>query len=100
MIRTLLLGAATALTTLALAVSGCSVGKSIDEAKVEDAIKTNLAPQIDGQIEEVDCPGNLKSEVGETMQCTMTVDGQEHKVDVTVSSVEGATVNFNMRLAD
>ena len=30
----------------------------------------------------------------------MTVDGQEHKVDVTVTSVEGPTVNFSMRVVE
>lgn len=100
MVRTFLLGAATALTTLVFAVSGCSVNQSVGQAKVEDAIKANLASQVNGQIEDVSCPGDLKSTVGATMQCTMTVDGQEHKVDVTVDSVEGTTVNFNMRVVD
>lgn len=100
MVRTLLFGGAAALTALTFAVSGCSTSLTVDETKVEETVQANLAPQIQGQIEEVDCPGDLKGEVGETMQCTMTVDGTEHKVDVTVSSVEGTTVNFNMRVVE
>lgn len=98
--RSLLVGGATVLTALTLAVTGCTTTLSVDETQVEDTIRANLAPQITGQIEAVDCPDDLPGEVGETMQCTMTVDGREHKVDVTVTSVEGQTVNFNMEVVD
>lgn len=100
MFRSLLIGGAAALTAVTMAVTGCTTSLSVDETKVEETIQANLAPQITGQVEGVDCPDDLKGEVGATMQCTMTVDGQELKVDVTVSSIEGQTVNFDMRVVE
>ncbi|WP_432558456.1 DUF4333 domain-containing protein [Granulicoccus sp. GXG6511] len=100
MFRSLLLGGAAALTGLTLAVTGCSTTLTVDESTVEQTIQTRLGEQINGTVESVDCPEDLKGEIGQTMQCTMVVDGQEHKVDVNVTSIEGTTVNFNMRVVE
>ncbi|MDO5683704.1 MAG: DUF4333 domain-containing protein [Propionibacteriaceae bacterium] len=100
MFRSLLLGATTSIAALTLAVTGCSTTLTVDEETVEQTIQTRLGEQINGTVESVDCPENLKGEVGQTMQCTMVVDGQSHKVDVNVTSIEGKTVNFNMRVVE
>lgn len=96
MLRSLLITGGVALAALTLTAGSCSAGLTVDQNKVEQAIQTNLGPKINGTIDKVACPGSLKGAVGEKMQCTMTVDGVDHKVDVTVASIEGTTVNFNM----
>ena len=95
MFRTLMIGGAAALATL-LTATACTTTLTVDANKVEDTIQANLGPQINGQVQEVDCPDDLKGEVGQQMECTMTVDGQPIKVKVTVTSVEGQNVNFDM----
>ncbi|MCW2885565.1 MAG: hypothetical protein QOE54_5548 [Streptosporangiaceae bacterium] len=86
--------------TLALA-TGCSfsVGdKTVDKSKVEQAISDKLGPQLGGAPKSVSCPGNLKGKAGTTMQCTMvTADGASRKVEVTVTSISGSTVNFGLK---
>ena len=42
------------------------------------------------------CPDDLKATVGATLDCTMTTDRQNDGVNVTVSSVNGGTVNFDI----
>ena len=42
------------------------------------------------------CPDDLKATVGATLDCTMTTNGQNDGVNVTVSSVNGGTVNFDI----
>lgn len=94
MIRTFLVGGAAAMAAL-LTLTGCSA--TVNENQVEEAIRTNLGPQISIPIDEVDCPEDLKGEVGQKMVCTMTVQGQQVQVEVTVTSVEGDKVNFDMK---
>lgn len=94
MIRTFLVGGAAAMAVL-LTLTGCTA--TVSETQVEEAIRTNLGPQISAPIDTVDCPEDLKGEVGQTMVCTMTVGGQQVQVEVTVTSIEGSTVNFDMK---
>ena len=42
------------------------------------------------------CPDDLKATVGATLDCTVTTDRQNDGVNVTVSSVNGGTVNFDI----
>ncbi len=42
------------------------------------------------------CPDDLKATVGATLDCTVTTNGQNDGVSVTVSSVNGGTVNFDI----
>lgn len=93
MIRKFLVSGAAALAAL-MTLTGCSL--SVSESQVEEAIRTNLGPQLPGEIEEVDCPDDLKGEVGQSMQCTMTMAGQQITVEVTVTSVDGSNVNFDI----
>lgn len=96
MIRKLLAGGAAALAAL-MTLSGCSTTLTVDDERVEEQIRSNLGPQLPAPIDEVDCPEDLKGEVGQKIVCTITVQGQQRQIDVTVTSVEGSNVNFEMR---
>lgn len=96
MIRKVLVGAAAAMSAV-LALSACTTSLTVDKATVEEKIQTSLGPQISAPIESVSCPEDLKGEVGATMDCTMTVSGEDHTVRVTVTTVEGTNVNFDMQ---
>ena len=51
---------------------------------------------------DVSCPDDLEAEVGAETRCTLSVEGdsKEYGVTVTVTSVEGDTANFDVKVDD
>lgn len=89
-----LLGAAliTGLTACEYSVGGTSVSAS----DVEKQINDKLSGQLGGSLG-VSCPGDLPGQVGAKLTCTLTqTDGTQRPVNVTVTSVQGSQVNFDM----
>lgn len=81
---------------------GCQVsaGKRVAKSDVEQRISEKLGPQLGGSPQSVSCPDDLKGEKGATMRCSLvTAGGAKTDVIVTVTSVEGNTVNFDMKTA-
>jgi len=80
--------------TIAFAITGCSGSVSIGdsdvaESEVETVVAEQLAATVDnGVTPNIDCPGDLKAEVGATITCTLTVDGDETSYPVTVEVTE------------
>ncbi|MBA9006117.1 DUF4333 domain-containing protein [Thermomonospora cellulosilytica] len=71
----------------------------VAQAAVEAEALRQLAPQLDGTPQSVVCPGDLRGEVGVTMECTLHfTDGTWRATTLTVTSVVGTTVNFDIRL--
>lgn len=89
-------------------LSACSAsvsvgGKSIDEAKLEEQVATQLQEQVGAdEAPNIDCPGDLKAEVDKVMHCTLTTNDSEDEYDVrvTVTSVEGKNAKFDIEVAD
>ncbi|HEX4557619.1 MAG TPA: DUF4333 domain-containing protein [Mycobacterium sp.] len=83
-----------------LLMTGCSA--SVNQEKA--VAKTDVANQISDKVNEkaghkpqsVTCPGDLKASVGASLDCQMTDGGQTYGVNVTVTSVEGDKVNFDI----
>ena len=76
-------------------LSACSSTVSTDdlEAKVEE-----LAAKEGVDVDSVDCPDELPAEVDKSVVCTVTqTDGKELDLDVTTTSVDGDTVNFDVK---
>ncbi|WP_286989765.1 DUF4333 domain-containing protein [Thermomonospora sp. CIF 1] len=72
----------------------------LTRAQVEAEALRQLAPRLDGDPRSVVCPGDLRGEVGATMQCDLHfTDGTWRAVTITVTSVAGTTVNFDIRLS-
>ncbi len=72
-------------------LAGCGAG-SVSESDVEDKTKAQLSA------EKVDCPDDLKAEEDETMSCTATVGGEEIKIKLTVTKVDGDTAEWTIDL--
>lgn len=83
---------------LMLALSACSA--TVAQENVEGQIAQQLAEQVGETPDSVSCPGDLPAEVGAKMECTLTEGGQTLGVTVTVTSIEGSTVNFDIDVAD
>ncbi len=95
-------GAVTLCAAGVLAVAGCSGSVSINQEKtvakadVADQISTKVNEKAGRKPESVTCPGDLKAAVGASLDCQMTYDGQPYGVNVTVTSVDGDRVNFDI----
>ncbi len=94
-----------AVTVLATACSASvSVGtKTVAEKDVEQQAAEQLAKVVDnGVTPNIDCPGDLEAKVGAALVCDLTVPGDDTKlpVDITVTSVDGDTVNFDVKVRD
>ena len=82
--------AAVGAAVLALvALAGC--GKVATNDSVEEQITSQLGT------DSADCPSDLKGEVGQSVVCTGTKGEDRFDVRVTVTSVEGETINFTIQ---
>jgi hypothetical protein len=87
---------ATPLLALGLAACGASSLAADDVANgAEEALEEQVGARPD-----VSCPEDLDAEVGSETRCTLTVagDSAEYGVTVTVTSVEGDTANFDVKV--
>ena len=72
---------------------------SVSESDVESKTKEQLEQEFD-DVEEVACPGDLKAEMDETMDCTATVAGEEIGLTLTVTKVEDNTAEWTIDVAE
>jgi hypothetical protein len=86
-----------ALVPVVLVAAACSSSSAVRQADVE----TQVVAAIEGAgvpagSFTVACPGDLAGTVGTTMTCSVTKDGTTSEVLLSVTSVEGDTVNFDI----
>lgn len=92
--------AATALAALALLLAGCSQSVTVGQAELEKEVSAQLEQTVGQAPDAVDCPGDLDGEVGAEMRCTLTAGEDELGLTVTVTSVEGKDVQFDIAVDD
>ncbi len=91
LMRRLTVAALTAAAVLSASACAVTASKSEVESKALEALRSQGA-------ESVSCPGDLKGEVGASIRCTVNLpQGQSVPVNVKVTSVEGTTVNFEVK---
>lgn len=84
---------------VAAVVVGCSTGQlTVAQNDVASEISTQLEQQVGKAPDEVTCPEDLKGEVGATLRCELKDGGDTYGVNVTVTSVEGTDVKFNLKV--
>lgn len=85
-----------ALAVVTLALAGCTTTVSVPASEVETTTADALAPQL-GFTPDVACPDDLAGEVGATLVCELTDEaGNTHDATITVTSVEGTDVDFDI----
>ncbi|MFD5714709.1 DUF4333 domain-containing protein [Streptomyces pharetrae] len=99
--------AAWSLVTLGVGalLAGCSVSASTGDAepklssdKLADTVAQKLADTTGRPKPDVTCPEDLTGKAGTTTRCTLTADdGSSLGVTVTVSSVDGDRINFDIK---
>jgi hypothetical protein len=87
-----------AVPILLFGLAACSANVLAAEStaeKAEDALEDQIGTRPD-----ISCPDDLEAEVGAETRCTLTAgeDPTEYGVTVTVTSVEGDTVNFDVEV--
>ncbi len=72
-------------------------GGSVPEADVEEAVREQLTEEVGQEPAAIECPDDLEAEVGTEMRCELTADdGTRIGLTVTVSSVDGDNVRFDI----
>jgi len=87
--------------------AGCSASVSIGgtptvpKHTVETEVATTLARQLNQPVPKVVCPADLTSKVGTVMYCSLTAQGSTitYPVKVTVDSISGTNVHFNIAVS-
>jgi hypothetical protein len=97
-VRTLLVAGAAAGLMASAGACSCSVGgsKSVSKGDVASQITAKMTDAQGNKPDSVTCPGDLPATVGAQLNCDMKVKDQKFNVNVTVTSVNGSDVKFDM----
>jgi hypothetical protein len=97
-VRTLLVAGAAAGLMASAGACSCSVSSkhAVSKGDVANQITAKLTDAAGNKPESVDCPNDLPAAVGAQLNCTMKVKDQTFNVNVTVTSVNGNDVKFDM----
>lgn len=77
---------------------GSTPALSVNERQLEQQVSSMLEKEVGQRPDRIDCPGNLDGKIGETMRCTLTAGTDELGLTVTVTEIEGTTVNFDIEV--
>ena len=92
---------AAATVTIAAACSfSASTTPTVDKGELAKEISVQLQKQVGRAPEPVDCPDDLKGEVGATTRCSLNDAGQTYGVNVDVTKVDGTDVKFDLKVDD
>jgi hypothetical protein len=83
---------------LVMAMTACSGEKVLDEAEVEEGANQALAETVGQEPDSIDCPDDLKAEVGESMRCELTAGSDTLGVTVTVTSIDGDNATYDVEV--
>lgn len=90
-----------AATAAGLMLVGCSTQLTLDKDKLADTVSKKLAANTGRPAPNISCPEDLTGKVGTTTRCTLTADdGSTLGITVTVTSVEGTNVKFDIQADD
>ncbi len=98
LVRTFVVAGAAAGLVASAAGCSCSVKSthSVSKSDVASQITAKLTDAAGNKPESVTCPNDLPAKVGAQLNCEMKVKNQTFNVNVTVTSVEGSNVKFDM----
>jgi len=93
-----------ALAPLVVGLAGCPTAVAqtvtVDKEKVASAVSDQLATQVGRAPDSVTCPEDLEGVVGTELRCDLVAGNDTYGVTVTVTSVKGTTVNFDIAVDD
>jgi Domain of unknown function (DUF4333) len=93
-----------ALAPLVVGLAVCSTAVAqtvtVDKETVASAVSDQLAKQVGSPPDSVTCPADLEGVVGTQLRCELVAGNDTYGLTVTVTSVKGTTVNFNIAVDD
>jgi Domain of unknown function (DUF4333) len=93
-----------ALAPLVVGLAGCPTAVAqtvtVDKETVASAVSDQLAKQVGSPPDSVTCPADLEGVVGTQLRCELVAGNDTYGLTVTVTSVKGTTVNFNIAVDD
>ena len=93
-----------ALSPLVVGLAVCSTAiaqiVTVDKETVASAVSDQLAKQVGGPPDSVTCPADLEGVVGTQLRCELVAGNDTYGLTVTVTSVKGTNVNFNIAVDD
>jgi hypothetical protein len=95
--------AGTALAALALLISAVACGdKTIDAGNAAETVTRFVSERTGFEPDDVECPDDVKAEVGRTFECNFTGPEGPYEASVEITAVEGddATFEIETRRAD
>ena len=98
-VRSLLVSGAAAGLMASAGACSCSIGSSshaVSKSDVAQQITSKLTDAAGNKPDSVTCPGDLPANVGAQLNCEMKDKNQTFNVNVTVTSVNGSDVKFDM----
>ncbi len=89
---------------VSLSLAACSKSVSVGEPavpkeQVQTDAQTQLTKAVGQKLPPISCPDDLKAKLGEKMICTVTLSGKPYDVTVTVTSVNGTDVKYDVKVA-
>ncbi|MER7013352.1 DUF4333 domain-containing protein [Saccharopolyspora sp. NPDC000359] len=86
-----------------LLLTGCSAsfsvgGMQVSKQELEQKVSEGLTASVGKRPDSVTCPGPVEAEVGKSQRCELTAGGDRLGVTVTVKSVEGKDVKFDIKV--
>lgn len=97
-VRSLVISAVAGGLVASAAACSCSVGTShaVSKRQVAEQITQKLTDANGNKPDSVTCPEDLDAKVGAQLNCMMKIKDRDYNVNVTVTSIEGSKVNFDM----
>ena len=92
--------AAAAVTTAVACSFSAGTSVTVDKKELAKEISAQLEKQVGRAPESVECPKDLRGEVGATTRCTLNDSGETYGVDVNVTKVDGTDVKFDLKVDD
>jgi hypothetical protein len=74
--------------------------ETVDKKLVASLVSDRLTQQVGTRPDSVTCPDNLKGIVGASLRCQFTSGSISYGVNLNVTSVDGGTVNFDIKVDD
>jgi hypothetical protein len=74
--------------------------ETVNKNDVAREVSDQLEAQVGHKPDKVTCPDNLKGVQGATLRCTLTDGADTYGVNLTVTSVEGGDVKFDIKVDD
>lgn len=81
---------------LTASVGACGSSHTVARSDVESQITETMTDAAGNKPDTVSCPGDLPAKIGAQLDCEMKVKNQTFDVNVTVTSIDGGNVKFDM----